>query len=94
MPRTKSKRAKRAASAPNKRVKTAARGGAKRPVKRAKAAAVPAGKGSEAAKAEADLRLQFVSLVMRIGTEEAERLLARIIEVETHTADSLDRISR
>lgn len=41
--------------------------------------------------AEADLRQQFVMLALRIGTDEAERLLARIIEVETHTAETLGR---
>ena len=67
------------------------------PVKRGRPLLAKAAAGTRRSRApadagaEADLRQQFVMLALRIGTDEAERLLARIIEVETHTAETLGR---
>lgn len=40
-------------------------------------------KGSGTSAISADLRRQFVTLAVRIGTDEAQRLLDRVIDVET-----------
>ena len=40
-------------------------------------------KGSGTSQISGDLRRQFVTLAVRIGTDEAQRLLDRVIDVET-----------
>ena len=40
-------------------------------------------KGSGTSAVSGDLRRQFVTLAVRIGTDEAQRLLDRVIDVET-----------
>ena len=40
-------------------------------------------KGSGTSQLSGDLRRQFVTLAVRIGTDEAQRLLDRVIDVET-----------
>lgn len=40
-------------------------------------------KGSGTSQISSDLRRQFVTLAVRIGTDEAQRLLDRVIDVET-----------
>ncbi len=40
-------------------------------------------KGSATSAASGDLRRQFVQLAVRIGTDEAQRLLDRVVDVET-----------
>jgi hypothetical protein len=51
------------------------------------------GPGRPKAKAEAngggDLRHKFVSIAVRIGTDEAQRLLDRIVDVQTPTRGSV-----
>jgi hypothetical protein len=41
--------------------------------------------------ASSDLRHQFVSIAVRIGTEEAQRLLDRLVDVETSMGSSVRR---
>ena len=41
-------------------------------------------KGSGASAVSGDVRRQFVQLAVRLGTDDAQRLLDRIVDVETH----------
>jgi hypothetical protein len=43
----------------------------------------PKGSGTGTSQISGDLRRQFVTLAVRIGTDEAQRLLDRVIDVET-----------
>jgi len=61
--------------------KKRARAGASRPAGRGSVTRLPA----IATKEISDLRHEFVRITMRIGTDEAQRLLDRIIDVETST---------
>jgi len=38
-----------------------------------------------------DLRHQFISIAVRIGTDEAQRLLDRLVDVETSMGGSVRR---
>ena len=57
-------------------------------IKYSKKAAKPA---RPAADGGQDPRHQFVALVMRIGTEQAQRLLDRVVDVQTPLSPSVKR---
>lgn len=70
-----------------------ARKPAKQPASKVVAKAKPKPKGKPAAKAapveERDLRHEFVQLVMKLGTEEAQHLLDRVVDVQTPASRSI-----